>query len=145
MGATGLVLDIRGGYTASGTPIQIFHSTGADNQQFEFTASGDIRNPASGKCINFQMPWKTDSKAFLDECSNTQGKFYRTESANLVNIWTDTGDYDGKLCFDIDRYWEPSQHPAEETIMQLFPCKNPISINQRWVVSDYVSTSPNVT
>ncbi|WP_242331670.1 RICIN domain-containing protein [Streptomyces formicae] len=47
---SGLCLDIEGGGTAAGTPVEVYDCHGGANQQWRYQ-SGTLRNPASGRCL----------------------------------------------------------------------------------------------
>ncbi len=45
-------LDVQGGGTANNTPVQLFTCNGTVGQRWFYTASGQILNPPSGKCLD---------------------------------------------------------------------------------------------
>jgi len=55
LGTTNLALkclDVRGAGTANNTPVQLFTCNGTVAQRWFYTASGQILNPPSGKCLD---------------------------------------------------------------------------------------------
>jgi len=47
-----LCIDVAGGSTADGAPIQIAACSGNAAQQFVLNATGQLVNPGSGKCVD---------------------------------------------------------------------------------------------
>ena len=50
--ALGKCLDVWGGATANGTPVQIWDCNGSGAQVWQVTAYNQLRNPQSGKCLD---------------------------------------------------------------------------------------------
>ena len=68
-------LDVRGGGTADGTPVQIFDCNGTGAQQWFYTGSGAIANLGSGKCLDLKAINRfgfTEFQAVIQTCNNSQ-------------------------------------------------------------------------
>ncbi|MEV0848022.1 RICIN domain-containing protein [Streptomyces sp. NPDC049954] len=55
-------LDITGGGTANGSPVETWDRTGGTNQQWQVAGNGALRNPASGRCLDVPGSDTTNGK-----------------------------------------------------------------------------------
>jgi Ricin-type beta-trefoil lectin domain len=68
-------LDVRGGGTADGTPVQIFDCNGTGAQQWIYTGTGTIFNLRSGKCLDVKTVNRfgfNEFQAVIQTCNNSQ-------------------------------------------------------------------------
>jgi hypothetical protein len=68
-------LDVRGGGSADGTPVQIFDCNGTAAQQWIYTGLGTISNLGSGKCLDLETINRfgfNEFQAVIQTCNNVQ-------------------------------------------------------------------------
>ncbi|WP_045227167.1 ricin-type beta-trefoil lectin domain protein [Methyloterricola oryzae] len=68
-------LDVRGGGTADGTPVQIFECNGTGAQQWIYTGTGTIFNLRSGKCLDLKTVNRfgfNEFQAVIKTCNTVQ-------------------------------------------------------------------------
>jgi Ricin-type beta-trefoil lectin domain len=73
--ADGLCLDDPGFGTANGTGLQVFGCNLGSNQQWQITATGQIKNMASGKCMT-ATDMTADKQFVLWDCNNPDGQTF---------------------------------------------------------------------
>jgi len=69
-------LDVTGGGTADGTPVQIFDCNGTGAQQWIYTGLGTISNLGSGKCLDLKTINRfgfDEFQAVIHTCNNVPG------------------------------------------------------------------------
>jgi hypothetical protein len=119
-GIGGMCVDVAGGATADGTPIQLHPCTGNVAQQWTFPGDGTVR--ALGKCLDVSGGSTADGAVVqLWTCNGTNAqKWVHTAARDLTN----TGS--GK-CLDAK-----GNSSADGTRLQIWTCTG--GANQKWTV-----------
>ncbi|KAK1548190.1 hypothetical protein Q3G72_033592 [Acer saccharum] len=79
-----LCLDVPGGSSANGTPVQIWQcSAGNVNQQW--TLSGSQFKAANGKCLDIENGGPNGAKVQLWDCSNGRNQFFQFNGQAIEN------------------------------------------------------------
>ncbi|MET9438454.1 ricin-type beta-trefoil lectin domain protein [Streptomyces sp. NPDC006551] len=119
VGLGGKCLDVAGGSSADGTPVQLWDCNGSAAQRWTIGTDGSVR--ALGKCLDVTSGATADgSKAQLYTCNGTGAQSWRYETAgqDLVNVPADK-------CLDA------SDHSsANGTRAQIWSCTG--AANQKW-------------
>ncbi|MFF8279822.1 ricin-type beta-trefoil lectin domain protein [Streptomyces lateritius] len=119
VGLGGKCLDVAGGATADGTPVQLWDCNGSAAQRWTLHADGSVR--ALGMCLDVTSGSTADgAKVQLHTCNGSGAQRWRREptSADLVNVPADK-------CLDA------SDHAsANGTRAQIWSCTG--AANQKW-------------
>jgi hypothetical protein len=116
VGIQGQCLDVQGGDTTDGTPIDIYHCHGAANQQWEFS-NGQIVS-SSGKCLDVQGGDPEDgARIVLFRCHAGPDQQWSIYNGQIVGM--------GGKCLDVQ-----GGSAADRTPVILFHCHG--ARNQRW-------------
>ncbi|GGP93913.1 ricin-type beta-trefoil lectin domain protein [Streptomyces roseolilacinus] len=118
-GLAGKCLDVAGGATADGTPVQLHTCNGTAAQHWTFAADGSVR--ALGKCLDVTGGSTADgAPAQLYACNGTGAQRWAYDAAtrDLVNPAADK-------CLDVR-----DRSPADGTRTQIWTCTG--GDNQKW-------------
>ena len=70
-------LDVTGGATASGTPLQIWDCNGTGAQEWRWRQQTQLVNPKSGRCLNVTDPnIANGAKLQISDCDDTAGQVW---------------------------------------------------------------------
>ncbi|WP_406841726.1 ricin-type beta-trefoil lectin domain protein (plasmid) [Streptomyces sp. AHU1] len=113
---SGRCIDVMGGTSNGGTPLQIWDCNGTPAQQWQFASDGTIR--AQGKCMEVAGGSSIDGTPIeLAGCNGTHAQQFRLNTAHdLTN---------GSMCVDIT-----DSATASGTRLQLWQCNG--HSNQKW-------------
>ncbi|WP_020519735.1 ricin-type beta-trefoil lectin domain protein [Catelliglobosispora koreensis] len=136
---SGRCLDLAGGGTANGTPMQIWDCHGGGNQKLEYKTDGSIVNPQSGRCLDPLGGTTTDgTRIGLYDCHGMiSQKFEQRTDGSIYH------PYSGK-CFDPN-----GGTTTNGTLIVLYTCHGMISqqftpveaaYNTQWIT---VNVDPN--
>lgn len=119
-GIGGMCVDVAGGSTADGTPIQLHNCTGVDAQKWTLGSDGTVR--ALGKCLDVQAASKDDGAVVqLYTCNGTSAqKWTYTAAQDLTNIGANK-------CLDAK-----GNSSADGTRLQTWTCTG--AANQKWTI-----------
>ncbi|WP_046500443.1 ricin-type beta-trefoil lectin domain protein [Streptomyces odonnellii] len=118
-GLGGKCLDVAGGSTANGTPVQIYDCNGSTAQRWTLKADGSVQ--ALGKCLDVAAASTANgAKVQLYDCNGSGAQQWRYESgsADLVNVPADK-------CLDVT-----GNTSANGTGTQIWTCTG--AANQKW-------------
>lgn len=119
VGLGGKCLDVAGGSTADGTPVQLWDCNGQAAQRWTLRSDGSVR--ALGKCLDVTSGSTADgAKVQLWSCNGSGAQQWRYEqgSGDLVNV-------------PADRCLDASDHSsANGTRAQIWSCTG--AANQKW-------------
>ncbi|ROQ98582.1 beta-glucanase (GH16 family) [Streptomyces sp. 2132.2] len=117
-GLAGKCVDVAGGNTANGTPVQLYDCNGSPAQQWTAAADGTLR--ALGKCLDVTGGNTADGTPVqLYDCNGTPAQRWALPAArDIVNPQADK-------CLDVT-----GNNPANATRLQLWTCGG--TPNQKW-------------
>ncbi|MFD7324727.1 ricin-type beta-trefoil lectin domain protein [Streptomyces sp. NPDC059875] len=119
VGLDGKCLDVAGGSSADGTPVQLWDCNGSAAQRWTIRSDGSVQ--ALGKCLDVSAGATTDgAKVQLYTCNGSGAQHWRHEStsADLVNIPADK-------CLDAS-----DNTSTNGTRAQIWSCTG--AANQKW-------------
>ncbi|RKN45098.1 hypothetical protein D7294_07875 [Streptomyces hoynatensis] len=117
---SGRCLDVSGNTDALGTALAIWDCNGQANQQFEFTASGELRTMNGTRCVDADdNQTAPGTKVLIWTCNGGANQQWRQNADGSV-----TGTQSG-LCLDVDH-----AGTANGTPVILWTCNG--QANQRW-------------
>jgi hypothetical protein len=118
--ASGRCLDVTGNVNTNGTDLDIWDCNGQANQQFEFTAAGELRTFNSTRCVDADGGGTaTGTKAIIWTCNGQANQKWTLRADGSVR-----GSQSG-LCLDVS-----SAATANGTKILLWTCNG--QSNQRW-------------
>ncbi|GAA0400962.1 ricin-type beta-trefoil lectin domain protein [Streptomyces luteireticuli] len=117
-GLDGKCLDVPGGNTGNGTPVQIWGCNGGGNQKWTIGDDGTVKS--LGKCLDANTAGTSDgTKVQLWDCNGTAAQKWSYNAAHdVVNVNADK-------CLDIT-----GNNSADGTPTQLWTCTG--KPNQKW-------------
>lgn len=118
-GYAGRCMDDHYASTANSNPIDIWGCNGTAAQGWTFTSSGELRNSASGKCLNDTGYGGQDTRLIQWTCGNYSNEQWTYTSAGQYRL-----AYNG-LCLN-----DPRSSTANGTQLIIWPCSN--VANERW-------------
>ena len=120
--ASGRCLDVAGNTDTLGTPLQIWDCNSQANQQFEFTAAGELRTFNSTRCVDADNAGTTNGTVVLIwSCTGAANQKWTQQSDGSIK-----GNQSG-LCLDVN-----GAGTANGTKIILWTCSG--AANQRWSV-----------
>ncbi|MFH9427562.1 lectin [Streptomyces sp. NPDC017615] len=120
-GLAGKCLDVAGGSSANGTPVQLYDCNGSTAQQWTVAADGSVR--ALGKCLDVVSASTADgAKVQLYDCNGTAAQrwSYNTATGDVVNTAADK-------CLDVT-----DNSSANGARAQIWSCTG--AANQKWTL-----------
>ncbi|MEU4108373.1 ricin-type beta-trefoil lectin domain protein [Streptomyces sp. NPDC027717] len=120
-GLAGKCLDVAGGSSANGTPVQLYDCNGSTAQQWTVAADGSVR--ALGKCLDVVSASTADgAKVQLYDCNGTAAQrwSYNTATGDVVNTTADK-------CLDVT-----DNSSANGARAQIWSCTG--AANQKWTL-----------
>ncbi|TWE22072.1 glycoside hydrolase family 16 protein [Prauserella muralis] len=119
-GLAGKCVDVAGGESANGTPVQLHDCNGTAAQQWTIGSDGTIQ--ALGKCLDVTGGSTADgAQVQLYECNGTGAQDWAVSPAgDIVNVAADK-------CLDV-----AGNDPANGTRLQIWTCTG--AANQKWSV-----------
>ncbi|KOG10673.1 MULTISPECIES: endo-1,4-beta-xylanase [Streptomyces] len=118
--ASGRCLDVPGAVTTDGTQVQLWDCNGRTNQQWTFTAAGELR-VYGDKCLD-AAGTANGAKVQIYNCWGADNQKWRLNSDGSI-VGVQSG-----LCLDA-----AANGTANGTLIQLYTCWN--GTNQRWTRS----------
>ncbi|CAL9657818.1 hypothetical protein SUDANB108_06881 [Streptomyces sp. enrichment culture] len=122
VGLAGKCLDVAGGGTADGTPVQLYACNGSSAQRWTVGSDGTVR--ALGKCLDVSGASTADgARVQLYGCNGTSAQQWSYNSAthDVVNTGADK-------CLDIT-----GNNSADGTPAQIWTCTG--GANQKWTLN----------
>ncbi|MGW1076025.1 glycoside hydrolase family 19 protein [Streptomyces sp. NPDC002537] len=127
-GLAGKCLDVPGGNTSNGTPVQIWGCNGGGNQNWTVNDDGTIK--ALGKCLDANESGTADgTRVQLWDCNGTgaQRWTYNSATHDVVNL-------NANKCLDVK-----DNNPSDGATTQLWTCTG--NSNQKWSLSASTQSS----
>jgi beta-glucanase (GH16 family) len=119
-GYGGKCVDVQGGNSADGTPVQLYHCNGTDAQKWTMASDGTVR--ALGKCLDVKSGGTANgTRVQLYTCNGTGAqKWLYTSIHELYNPQS-------AKCLDVTDW-----NTADGTPLQIWSCSG--NANQKWTV-----------